>query len=72
MDQGKKRAPLDPLLKYSSLAIQMLAMLALAGWAGMKLDAALELKFPVFLLTLILLAFAGMIYRLYTGIGRDS
>jgi len=72
MEQGKKREPLNPFLKYSSLAIQMVAMIALAAWAGSEADAALGLNFPVFLLLFVLLSFAGMIYRLYTGIGRDS
>ncbi len=72
MDQGKKREPLNPFLKYSSLAIQMVAMLALAAWAGMEADAALGLGFPLFLLLFVLIVFAGMVYRLYKDIGGDA
>ncbi|MFM7195166.1 MAG: AtpZ/AtpI family protein [Bacteroidota bacterium] len=72
MDQGKKREPLNPFLKYSSLAIQMVAIIALAAWAGLELDAALHTGFPVFLLLFVFMAFGGMMYRLYISINRES
>lgn len=65
MDQGKKREPLEPLLKYGSLALQMVALIAFAAWAGWKIDQLLGLSFPFFLLLFVLLSFVGMIYKLY-------
>ena len=72
MDHGKKREPLNPFLRYSSLALQMVAMISLAAWAGVKLDKALDLAFPVFLLLFVLLSFGGMMYKLYRETGTDQ
>jgi len=45
--------------------------MALAGWLGYKLDQYLELEFPVFLLSLILIVFAGMIYQIYRSFNKE-
>lgn len=66
----KKRKPSNDFLKYSSLGIQLVAGIGLAGWLGYKLDEHLELKFPVFLLSFVLLTFCGMMYQLYRSINK--
>jgi hypothetical protein len=68
----KKQKPFNSYLKYSSLAMQMVVTIGVAAWAGYKADQYLELKFPVFLLTLSFAAFGGIMYKLYRSITRDE
>jgi len=66
-----KQRQYNTYLKYSGLAFQLLAAIAIFGWIGYKIDLALDLKFPAFLLTLGFLAFAGMMYQLYRSINKE-
>jgi F0F1-type ATP synthase assembly protein I len=66
----KKQKPSSDFLKYSSLGVQLLATIGAAAWLGYSLDQYLELKFPVFLLSLVLLSFAGTIFQLYRSISK--
>ncbi|HYF68061.1 MAG TPA: AtpZ/AtpI family protein [Ohtaekwangia sp.] len=68
----KKLKPYNNYLKYSSLAFQLLAAIAIFGWLGYKLDVYLGYKFPVFMLVFGFIAFAGMMYQLYRSIKRDN
>lgn len=58
-------------LKYSGLALQLLATLFVCGWFGHKLDQWLDLKYPVFMIVLGLIGFAGVIYQVYKSINRS-
>ena len=58
-------------LKYSGLGIQLLVSIGLAAWLGLKLDGYFELKFPIFLMLLVFIVFAGSIYMLYRSINKD-
>jgi hypothetical protein len=62
--------PTNNFLKYSSLGLQLLVTIGIAAWVGIKIDSYLQLKFPAFLLTLVFVSFAGMIYRLYKSIDK--
>lgn len=55
----QKQSQLNSYLKYSGLAFQMMAVIGLAVWGGMKIDAWLNMKFPVFLVTLTLVGLAA-------------
>ena len=55
----QKQSQLNSYLKYSGLAFQMMAAIGLAVWGGMKLDAWLEMRFPVFLISLTLMSVAA-------------
>lgn len=68
--EPSRQKPSDSWLKYSTLAIQLLATIALFGWLGYKLDHYLGFTFPFFMLLFGLLAFAGMMYQLYRSLGR--
>lgn len=68
--EPNRSKPSDSWLKYSTLAIQLLATLILFGWLGYKLDRFLDFTFPLFMLLFGLLAFAGMMYQLYRSPGR--
>lgn len=59
-------------LRYSGLAVQLLAAIGVFGWLGYKLDVYLELKFPAFMLLFGFLAFAGVMVQLYRTIKQDN
>lgn len=59
-------------LKYSSLGIQLLVTIGLAAYLGLTLDQYLQLKFPAFLISFVLLSFAGMMYQLYRTLNREN
>ena len=66
------KKPVNSFLKYSGLGVQMLVTLGVGAWLGMKLDAYLELKFPVFLITFVFLLFGGIMYQLYRSLNKDE
>lgn len=77
MDQGhsdpkKQQKPSNGYLRYSQLGIQLLLTIGLAAWGGYALDKYLGLKFPVFLLTFIFVAFGGSIYFLNRALNKNS
>lgn len=57
-------------MKYSNLGMQLLLVIGVSSWVGLKIDEYLGFKFPVFLLTLMLLSFAGMMYKLYRSLNE--
>ena len=54
----------NTFLKYTSLGLQMVITLAIAGALGFWIDTSLKFEFPVFLLTFIMGALGGIIYLL--------
>lgn len=66
----KKQNQFNVYLKYSGLAIQLVVVIGVFGWAGYKLDQYLELQYPIFMLLFILMAFGGMMYQLYKSINQ--
>lgn len=69
---NKKSKPYNSYLKYSGLAIQLLAAIGIFGWLGYVLDSYLKLNFPAFMLLFGFLAFGGMMVQLYRSINRDN
>lgn len=67
---SRKQNPSNTYLRYSGLAIQLLATIAVCGWIGYKLDQWLEFNYPIFMITLGLLGFGGVMYQLYRSINR--
>lgn len=57
-------------LKYSGLAIQLLATIFIAGWLGFQLDQKLKSEQPWFMITFGFLGFAGMMYQVYKSINK--
>jgi hypothetical protein len=70
--RNQKQKGYNAYLKYSSLAIQLLAAIGIFGYLGYRLDNWLEFKFPVFMLSLGFLAFGGMMFQLYRSINKDN
>ncbi len=68
----KKSSQYNSYLKYSGLAVQLLAAIGAFGWLGYELDQFLNLRFPAFMLTFGFLAFGGMMYQVYRTIKRDN
>jgi hypothetical protein len=54
----------NEFLKYTSLGLQLVITLAIAGGLGYYIDQWIGWQFPVFLLLLIMAALAGSIYLL--------
>ena len=71
MSENKsKQNPSNSYLKYSSLALQLLAAIGLFGWLGYLLDSYLSFQFPVFMLLFGFTAFGGMMYQVYRSINK--
>ncbi|MBX2961076.1 MAG: AtpZ/AtpI family protein [Cyclobacteriaceae bacterium] len=58
-------------MKYSSLALQLLATIGLFAWLGYKVDGWLALKYPIFMIVFVFIAFGGMMYYLYKSIDKS-
>ena len=52
------------LMKYAGLGTQWMILLLLAVWGGMKLDGLTGWKFPVFVVTLPLVALCYSMWQL--------
>ena len=66
MDNDKYKKPkkqFDDFIRYSSLAFEMMAIMGIGVFAGIKIDQWLELSFPAFTLGLMILSVAGAIYH---------
>ncbi len=67
----KKQKPYSSYLKYSGLGLQLFGAIGLSAWAGYKLDQYFEFQFPLFLLSFVFIAFAGMMMQVYRSINKD-
>jgi hypothetical protein len=67
----QKQNQLNSYVRYSGLAFQMMAAIGLAVWGGMKLDAWLEMRFPVFLVVLTLMAVAATLVITIMSLPKD-
>lgn len=59
----KPKKKFDHFLRYSSLAFEMVTIMALGVFAGYKIDHWLDLSFPAFTLGLMILSVIGAIYH---------
>jgi len=60
--QNSKKKQFNDYAKYSSIAFQMLAIILVGVFGGIKLDELLKINFPVFTLTLTILSVVFAIY----------
>ncbi|MBL7771950.1 MAG: AtpZ/AtpI family protein [Chitinophagaceae bacterium] len=56
-------------LQYAGLASQMIATLGVAIFIGLKIDRALGIRFPAFLISLALLSLFYMLWKIYKELG---
>lgn len=61
-NSSKKKKQLNDYARYSGIAAKMLVIILAGVFAGIKLDAYLELKTPVFTLVLTLVAVGLAMY----------
>lgn len=61
-NRSKSKKYLDSYARYTSIAFQMLAIILIGVFGGIKLDEWLELKFPVFTVILTILSVVLAIY----------
>lgn len=59
---NQKKNPLNSYARYSSIAFQMLAIIIIGVFGGYKLDAWLNMSFPVFTLLLSIISVVLAIY----------
>lgn len=57
-----KRSTLNNYARYSGLAFQMIAIILVGVFGGIKLDELVKWEFPVFTLVFTLLAVIGSMY----------
>lgn len=55
-ENEKKDGGVKPYLKYSGLAFQMIGVMVLAAWGGMKLDEHFGTQNPWFTIVLLIVA----------------
>jgi len=60
IDGPKKK--IDHFIRYSSLAFEMIIIMAAGVFAGYKIDHWLDLSFPAFMLGLMILSVIGAIF----------
>ena len=60
----KEQRPYSAYLRYGGFAFQLLGGIGLGGWVGHEMDRFFEFKFPVFLLSFIVLILSGMLYQI--------
>jgi F0F1-type ATP synthase assembly protein I len=58
----KSRKKTDQFIRYSSLAFEMMIMMAAGVFTGYKIDHWLKLSFPAFTLGLMILSVIGSIF----------
>ena len=58
----KPKKKLDDFIRYSSLAFEMIIIMGIGVFAGIKIDKWLGLNFPAFTLALMILSVIGAIY----------
>ena len=69
--QARRQKPLNEYVKYSGLAFQMAALLLLGYWTGGKIDQWLDLQFPVFTISLMVLFMVISLYSLIKSLPKD-
>lgn len=66
MEQNNLQKPkkkIDNYVRYSSLAFEMIAIMGIGVWIGYKIDHWLDLSFPIFTFSLMILSVIGAIYN---------
>ena len=63
-----EKGKLQSYMKYSGLAFQMLIVLGIAAYGGMRLDAYLGNKNPWFTILFMVLGVIGSIYKIIVSV----
>ena len=60
--KDKKKKYLDNYARYSSIALQMLVIILLGVWGGVKLDEWIDIGFPLFTVLMSIISVFTAIY----------
>ena len=69
---GSQRKNVNKYLKYSGIGFTLFGLLAIAVFAGQKLDEYLALDQPWFTILFLLLGFAGWVAKLMRDLAQDA
>jgi F0F1-type ATP synthase assembly protein I len=69
---GKKKKSLDNYARYSGMAFEMLLIILIGVFGGIKLDEWLNMKAPVFTIVLSVLAVILSIYSVTRGLLKND
>lgn len=64
--------PNSNMMRYAGLATQWMVMLAVATWAGYKLDQLVKWRVPVFLILFPVLALAVSMWQLIKELNKPK
>jgi len=64
-ENDKEESPLKTYSRYSGIAVQMVVIMLISVWGGMKLDELTGTETPVFT---IILSLFGVVTAIYTSI----
>ena len=64
---NSKKKQLNDYARYSAMGFQMAAIIFISTWGGVKLDAYLDLKIPVFTLSFSILSVVLSMYFFIKG-----
>lgn len=68
----KEEAPgMNAYVKYSALGFQMLAVMGIGVYGGLKLDEYFQLSFPVFLVSLSSISMIAAIFFAIKGLPKE-
>ncbi len=70
-ESDSEKGKLQSYLKYSGLAFQMLIVLGLAAYGGMRLDAYVGNKNPWFTILFMVLGVVGSIYKIIVSVMKQ-
>ncbi len=68
----KNEKPTNSMMRYAGLATQWMVMLALAVWAGWWLDKQTGWKFPLFIVSLPLVALCLSLWQLIREFNKPN
>lgn len=68
----KTKHMFNTYIKYSSLAFQMMGMIGISVWIGLKLDKFFDFRFPVCLSILSLGTVIAITYLLIKKVSKES
>ncbi|MEP6647003.1 MAG: AtpZ/AtpI family protein [Saprospiraceae bacterium] len=72
MKDDPKSPSSNKYLKYSSMALQLFALLGFGAWLGQKIDKSLGTYIPYFTILFILLFTSGFFYILVKELNRKD
>lgn len=65
------KPPYNSFVRFSGFAFQLLGGIGIMGWIGYKLDQYLNLSFPAFMLSFIILTLSGMLYQINKTLNKE-